>query len=190
MRDSKIYNENNGCVYIRLEYIGNFQNIYSKIYNFTDKIYCKLCSRMDYKYIYRKRILKMLDNIFYLMENNNIEFKFNLFDYDLYEVNSVPDMYIIKIKLKKTINNIINKKIDNDNKYSDNIDSDNKYSDNIDSDNIDSDNKYSDNIDSDNKDSNNTDISKINNYDKNIKSITKTMYIFHSYKKMFYYSIR
>ena len=175
MRDSKIYNENNGCVYIRLEYIGNFQNIYSKIYNFADKIYCKLCSRMDYKYIYRKRILKMLDNIFYLMENNNIEFKFNLFDYELYEVNNVPDMYIIKIKLKKAINNIINKKIDNDNK---------------DSDNIDSDNKYSDNIDSDNKDSDNTDINKINNYEKNIKSISKTMYIFHSYKKMFYYSLR
>ena len=56
---------------------------------------------MDYKYIYRKRILKMLDNIFYLMENNNIEFKFNLFDYDLYEVNSVTDMYIIKIKQNK-----------------------------------------------------------------------------------------
>ena len=164
MRDSKIYNKHSGCVYIKLERLGNFQNMYSKIYNFTDKCYAKLCYRIDYKYIYRKRILKILDNIFYLMENNNIEFKFNLFDYDLYEVTDTSDLYIIKIKLKKEINNIINKEIDIDK-----IENNNKYN-----------NNYNNNID----------IDKIENNEKEIKAIGKTMYIFHSYKKMFYYSLR
>ena len=158
MSDCEIYNKMSGCVYIKLEKIGNLQKIYSKIYNFTDKLY----SRIDYKYIYRKQIFKIIDKIFYLMEQNNIEFKFNLFDYDLYEVNNVSDLYIIKIKLKTAINNIINRKI-----KSNNINSENNTNSDSDSDN---------NTNSENE--------------KSIKNITKTMYIFHGYKKMFYYSLR
>jgi hypothetical protein len=167
MSDSEIYSKRSGCIYIKLERLGNFQYMYSKIYNFEDK----LNSRIDYKYIYRKKTLKIIDNIFYLMEHNNIEFKFNLCDYDLYEVNNVSDLYIIKIKLKTAINNIINRKIESK-KIESNNDSNSENENNNDS------------ID------NSIDYSKIDDYEKSIKNIAKTMYIFHSYKKMFYYSLR
>ena len=165
MSDCEIYNKMSGCVYIKLRKIGNLQKINSKIYNFIDKLYF----RIDYKYIYRKQIFKIIGNIFYLMDQNNIEFKFNLFDYDLYEVNNVSDLYIIKIKLKTAINNIINRKIESNNKNSEN----NTHIEN---------NTHCEN--------DNIDYSKIDDYEKNKKNITKTMYIFHSYKKMFYYSLR
>ena len=146
MRDTEIYNKLNKYIYVKLEYIGNFKKIYNKAYNFTDK----LASRLDYKYIHRSKILKIIDNIYYLMEHNMLEFKFNFFEYDLYSVNNVNELYIIKIKLKnKLLNNIETEE-------------------------------------SKNSGENTTENCNINN----IYSISKTMYIFHSYKKMFYYSVR
>ena len=154
MRTSDIYNEMNGCVYVKLEYIGNLSKIYNKLYNFTSKLF----SRMDYKYIYRQQILIIIDNIFYLMDQNNIEFKFTFFEYDLYKVKNEEDLYIIKIKLK---NRLLNNIETNEHKNS----------------GINSGENKSVNIGE-------------NSLENKMYSISKTMYIFHSYKKMFYYSVR
>ena len=156
MRTSDIYNEMNGCVYVKLEYIGNLSKIYNKLYNFTSKLF----SRMDYKYIYRQQILIIIDNIFYLMDQNNIEFKFTFFEYDLYKVKNAEDLYIIKIKIKIK-NRVLNTIETNEHKNS----------------GINSGENKSVNIGE-------------NSLENKMYSISKTMYIFHSYKKMFYYSVR
>jgi len=158
MRTSDIYNEMNGCVYVKLKFIGNLKTLYNKLYNFPSKLF----SRMDYKYIYRQQLLIIIDNIFYLMDQNNIEFKFTFFEYDLYKVKNAEDLYIIKIKLKNRLLNNIETGENNCDNSGEN---------------------------SGKNTSDTSDNSGENSLEKKMYSISKTMYIFHSYKKMFYYSV-
>jgi hypothetical protein len=83
---------------IKLERIGNFETIYKNFNNDNKKI----ADKLSYS-IHKQNILLILDKIQYIMSNKDYTFNFIIYNYELYIVNGIDNMYVIKQKNKNVI---------------------------------------------------------------------------------------
>ena len=87
------------CTGIKLEKIGNIENLYN---NFTNNT--KLLNKQLRYSIHKINILVILDTLQYIMNTNAIYFNFNLYSYKLFNVigldKDVNNIYVIQKKNK------------------------------------------------------------------------------------------
>ena len=149
LKNQNLYDIGNNIIIFNLKYIGNIRNMYDKVYNTIHNTaiqntaiqntaiqntaiqnkYYKLYNSLEYN-IYRTKIKTMLENLISLMSIKGYYFKFNYYDYILYEHDLVNHLYttigdtigdillpiyFIKVKLKKIDNNNNNDNNDNNN---------------------------------------------------------------------------
>ena len=92
LKHTLLYDRQTGNIIINLRKIGNFKILYSK----TIDIEKRLGDRLLYK-IQKDRIIKLLEQICNIMRVYNTTFSFTRFNYELFEVIGINDMYFMTI---------------------------------------------------------------------------------------------
>ena len=92
LKHTLLYDRQSGNIIINLRKIGNFKILYNK----TIDIEKRLGDRLLYK-IQKDRIIKLLEQICNIMRVYNTTFSFTRFNYELFEVIGINDMYFMTI---------------------------------------------------------------------------------------------
>jgi len=80
---------------ILIEKIGNIELLYKNYNNLNKKIANHLLF-----YIRKNEILNLLERLYYIIDLKGYYFDFISYDYELYKINGVDDMYLIQKKIK------------------------------------------------------------------------------------------
>ena len=83
---------------IKLERIGNIETIYKKFYNVNKN----LAQKLSYS-IHKKNTLIVIDNLKYIINSKGYNFNFISYNYELFKVIDIDNMYVIQQKNKNLI---------------------------------------------------------------------------------------